>query len=99
MKQASLRSFAQILLNIYISGDFWPKNDVSSRKVSLILQVIFALMATLLLTLGIVGLAVVLLGVRIFFVKGGRFPNTHIHDNPEMRKRGIKCARDKEFYN
>ena len=57
------------------------------------------MMATLLLTLGIVGLAVVLLGVRIFFVKGGRFPNTHIHDNTEMRKLGIKCARDKEFYN
>ena len=57
------------------------------------------MMATLLLTLGIVGLAVLLLGVKIFFVKGGRFPNTHIHDNPEMRKRGIKCARDKEFYN
>ena len=57
------------------------------------------MMTTLLLTLGIVGLAVLLLGVKIFFVKGGRFPNTHIHDNPEMRKRGIKCARDKEFYN
>ena len=53
----------------------------------------------LLLTLAIVGLVVVLLGVKIFFVKGGRFPNTHIHDNPEMRKRGITCARDKEFYN
>lgn len=57
------------------------------------------MMATLLLTLVIVGLAVVLLGVKIFFVKGGRFPNAHIHDNPEMRKRGINCARDKEFYN
>lgn len=57
------------------------------------------MMATLLVTLVIVGLAVLLLGVKIFFVKGGRFPNTHIHDNPEMRKRGIKCARDKEFYN
>ena len=56
-------------------------------------------MATLLLTLAIVGLAVLLLGVKIFFVKGGRFPNTHIHDNPEMRKRGITCAKDKEFYN
>lgn len=54
--------------------------------------------ATLLLTLVIVGLAVLLLGVRVFFVKGGRFPNTHIHDNPEMRKRGIKCAKDKEFF-
>ena len=56
------------------------------------------MMATLLLTLAIVELAVLLLGVKIFFVKGGRFPNTHIHDNPEMRKRGITCAKDKEFF-
>ena len=56
------------------------------------------LMKVLLLTLAIVGLAVLLLGVKVFFVKGGRFPNTHIHDNAEMRKRGITCARDKEFY-
>ena len=55
-------------------------------------------MTTLLLTLVIVGLAVLLLGVKVFFVKGGRFPNTHIHDNPEMRRRGIKCAKDKEFF-
>ena len=48
------------------------------------------MMATLVLTLVIVGLAVLLLGVKIFFVKGGRFPNTHSHDNPEMRKRGIR---------
>ena len=51
--------------------------------------------ATLLLTLVIVGLAVLLLGVRVFFVKGGRFPKTHIDDNPEMRKRGIKCVKNK----
>ena len=54
-------------------------------------------MATLLLTLAIVGLAVLLLGVKIFFVKGGRFPNTHIHDNPEMRKRSSTSARHKKF--
>ena len=59
----------------------------------------FCTMATLLFTLVIVGLAVLLLGVKVFFFKGGRFPNTHIHDNPEMRKRGITCAKDKEFYN
>lgn len=56
-------------------------------------------MSTLLLTVALVAVAVVLLGVKIFFVKGGRFPNTHIHDNPEMKKRGISCARDKDFYN
>ena len=71
-----------------------------NHKVSLNLQVfLHIMMATVLLTLAIVGLAVLLLGVKIFFVKGGRFPNTHIHDNAEMRKRGITCARDKEFYN
>ena len=55
-------------------------------------------MATLLITVALVGIAVLLLGVKVFFVKGGRFPNTHIHANPEMRRRGITCARDNEFY-
>ncbi len=50
------------------------------------------------IVVALVAIAVVLLGVKIFFVKGGRFPNTHIHDNAEMRRRGITCARDKEFY-
>ncbi len=56
-------------------------------------------MQTLLLTMALIAVAVMLLGVKIFFVKGGRFPNTHIHDNAEMKKRGISCARDSEFYN
>ncbi|MBQ2163326.1 MAG: hypothetical protein II445_02330 [Muribaculaceae bacterium] len=50
------------------------------------------------MTIILVGVAIVLLGVKIFFVKGGRFPNTHIHGNPAMKKRGISCARDDEFY-
>lgn len=68
-------------------------------KSAVYLQYFFeATMKTLLLTLALIAVAVTLLGVRIFFVKGGKFPNTHIHDNPEMRKRGITCARDKKFY-
>lgn len=55
-------------------------------------------MATVLITVALVGVAVLLLGVKIFFVKGGRFPNTHIHGNAEMRRRGITCARDSGFY-
>ena len=55
-------------------------------------------MATLVIVIVLISLAVMLLGVKIFFVKGGRFPNTHIHDNAEMKKRGITCARDSEFY-
>lgn len=38
------------------------------------------------------GLAVVLLGVRVLFVKGGKFPSTHIHQNEALRRRGIGCA-------
>lgn len=53
---------------------------------------------TLLFTVGLIALGVLLLGIKIFFVKGGKFPNTHIHANPEMKKRGITCARDSKFY-
>jgi hypothetical protein len=55
-------------------------------------------MAVLLSAILLIALAVILLGVKIFFVKGGRFPNTHIHSNPEMRKRGITCAQDPKFF-
>ncbi len=50
------------------------------------------MLTVLLLTLAIVLVAVVLLGVRVFFVKGGRFPNTHIDGNAALRKKGIHCA-------
>jgi len=47
---------------------------------------------TLILTLLIVLVAVLLLGIRVFFVKGGKFPNTHIDANKELRDKGIHCA-------
>ncbi len=50
-----------------------------------------------LVTIGLTALATALLGIKVFFFKNGRFPNTHIHSNPEMRKRGITCARDKDY--
>lgn len=43
-----------------------------------------------------VGLAVVGLGVNIFF-RGKPFPDGEISTNPEMRKRGIKCAKEEEL--
>ena len=42
------------------------------------------------------GLAVLLLGVNIFFFHRP-FPNGEISTNPEMRKRGIKCAKEEEL--
>ena len=36
--------------------------------------------------------AVVLMGVKVFFVTGGRFPVSHVDGNPELARRGIRCA-------
>jgi hypothetical protein len=32
------------------------------------------------------------LGIRILLKLNGRFPDTHVSTNPEMRKRGLSCA-------
>ena len=53
-------------------------------------------MKTFLAALVFVGLAVLLLGVNIFFFRRP-FPDGEISTNPEMRKRGIKCAQEEEL--
>ena len=40
---------------------------------------------TILITLLIVAICIVLLGVKVFVVKGGRFPNGHVSGNKAMR--------------
>ena len=46
----------------------------------------------LLLTTLIVAICMALMAVTIIIKKNGRFPNTHVGGNKEMRKRGIKCV-------
>ena len=53
-------------------------------------------MKTFLAALVFVGLAVLLLGVNIFFLKKP-FPNGEISTTPEMQKRGIRCAKQEEL--
>ena len=53
-------------------------------------------MKTFLAALVFVGLAVLLLGVNIFFFRRP-FPDGEISTNPEMRTRGIKCAKEEEL--
>ena len=36
--------------------------------------------------------SVVLLGVRVLFVKGGRFPDGHAGHSSALRRKGIGCA-------
>ena len=53
-------------------------------------------MKVFLAALVFVGLAVLLLGVNIFFFHRP-FPDGEISTNPEMRKRGIKCVKQEEM--
>ncbi|MBR0286767.1 MAG: hypothetical protein IJQ96_07080 [Bacteroidales bacterium] len=53
-------------------------------------------MKTLLAAIVFLGIAVLLLGVNIFFFHRP-FPNGEISTNPEMKKRGIKCAKEEEM--
>jgi len=32
------------------------------------------------------------LGIRMLLKSQGRFPDTHVSTNPEMRRRGLSCA-------
>lgn len=50
----------------------------------------------ILITLLIVAICVVLLGVRVFFVKDGKFPNGHVSGNKAMRERGIGCVQSQD---
>ena len=45
----------------------------------------------------LVGLCVFGLCFNIIFRENGKFPETEIENNREMRKRGIKCAKEEEI--
>lgn len=54
------------------------------------------MLKTILIALLVVALCVVLLGIRIFFVKGGKFPNAHVSGNKAMREKGIGCVQSQD---
>lgn len=51
---------------------------------------------TILFTLLIVAICILLLGLKIFFVKGGKFPNGHVSGNKALRDKGISCAQSQD---
>lgn len=44
-------------------------------------------MKVLLITICLLLAAVVLMGVKVLFVKGGKFPSGHVHDLPVLKKK------------
>lgn len=37
-------------------------------------------------------IGILLFGIRVFFIKGGVFPNIHIGGNKALKDKGIGCA-------
>ncbi len=55
------------------------------------------LLKIILPVIALLALAFIGLGINIFFKKSGRFPETSVGGNREMRKRGITCVREDEL--
>ena len=51
---------------------------------------------TLLLSVLIIAIAMLLLGVRVIFKKGGEFQSQHISDNAYLKEKGIHCVIDQD---
>ena len=51
---------------------------------------------TILSAIAFLGVAILLFGVKIFFTKNGKFPNSHVSGNKEMRKRGVTCVQSQD---
>jgi len=49
----------------------------------------------LLLVIGILGIAILAMGINVFFRKK-KFPTSSVGGNKDMRKLGLKCAKSEE---
>ena len=54
------------------------------------------MLQTIIISIVILAIAILLMGVRVFFTKKGSFPNTHISSSQAMKDRGITCASSQE---
>jgi hypothetical protein len=53
-------------------------------------------MQLIFITIAFIALCVFLLSFNIIFRKNGKFPDTEIGNNKEMRKKGLMCAKSEE---
>ena len=57
------------------------------------------MLKTIIISFVLLAVAILLMGMRIFFTKKGTFPNTHISGSQAMKDRGISCATSQEKHN
>lgn len=49
------------------------------------------ILAVIVLGIGMIGMA-----IRLFFLKGGKFVNTHVGGNKHLKSQGIHCAQTQD---
>lgn len=49
-------------------------------------------MKVVIITIILLAVAFILMAVKVIFVKNGKFPSPHIHDNKALRKKDIECV-------
>lgn len=54
------------------------------------------MLKTVIAAIAILGICIFGMCFNIIFRKNGKFPETDVSKNEEMRKRGIKCMREQE---
>ena len=50
----------------------------------------------LILAIGLVGLALAGLAIRMLILKGGKFPNTHVSGNKYLKRNGVYCSQTQD---
>ncbi len=56
-------------------------------------------MKVLMLTLALLLAAILLMGVKALFVKGGKFPSGHVHDLPALKNKSKHKKRNNNLSN
>lgn len=56
-------------------------------------------MKELMLTLALLLAAILLMGVKALFVKGGKFPSGHVHDLPALKNKSKHKKRNNNLSN
>lgn len=55
------------------------------------------MLALFLITLLFIAIALLFLGVKVFFTKKGKFPNTHVGGNKALKEKGIYCVQTQDY--
>lgn len=70
---------------------------INNYHVSLHAQNYEKMLKVFIFTAIILAFCIVLLSVRIIFVKNGRFVKTHVSSSKAMRERGVTCVQSQDY--